>query len=294
MTVEATAIAPRPAPRSMPAPRPARPDAATPNATIVARDDISSTVAAFRVRPDDGVPAFRPGQYLALGVVADGRPLQRPYSTASPLGEADALEFLVRLVPGGALTPRLWTLRPGARVSLGRPKGLFTETVGDTRRPVFVATGTGIAPLVSMVESRLGERPDGRPEDRPVVIHGAAAARDLAYAHRLREHARRGRITYVAAVSRPADPVNAGWHGATGRVDGLVPAVFAAAGVDPAGSVAYVCGNPGMTEAVGRVLAALGMGPSAIRTEAYWVPPAAGPGSGTLPVPGGVASNIAG
>lgn len=264
--------APAAAPRVMPGPRLARPDVSTPNATIVARDDVSSTVAAFRLRPDDGIPAFRPGQYLALGVLADARPLQRPYSTASSRGETDALEFLVRLVPDGALTPRLWGLRPGARVRLGPPKGLFTEATDDPRRPVYVATGTGIAPLLSMLESRLRERSDGPARNRPVVVHGAAVARDLAYAHRLREHARQGRITYVAAVSRPSHAANAGWRGATGRVDALLPAVLSAAGVDPGNSVAYVCGNPGMTWAVERVLAALGMEPEAIRTEAYWVP----------------------
>lgn len=270
------------APRLMPGPRLARPDVASPNATIVARDDISSTVAAFRLRPDDGVPAFRPGQYLALGVLADGRPLQRPYSTASPRGETDALAFLVRLVPDGALTPRLWAVRPGARVRLGPPKGLFTEEAGDPRRPIYIATGTGIAPLLSMLESRLRERADGPARTRPVVIHGAAVARDLAYAHRLREHARQRRITYVAAVSRPTHPANAGWRGASGRVDGLLPAVLSDAGVDPGGCVAYVCGNPGMTEAVERAMSAFGLEPEAIRTEAYWVPAAVGVASGSV------------
>ncbi len=242
-----------------------------PNATIVDREDISPTIARLGVRPDDGVPAFRSGQYLALGIEVDGRALQRPYSTASPSGEPDALEFLIRLVPAGALTPRLWPLQVGARVRLGRPKGLFTADPADPRRPLFVATGTGIAPLLSMLESRLQEVSDARHDDRPIVVHGVADARDLAYRARFRELADRGRISYVPAVSRPFDPANAGWSGATGRVHALLPSLLAEHGADPASVMAYVCGNPGMTDAVTTALHDYGLPAEAVRSEAYWV-----------------------
>jgi ferredoxin-NADP reductase len=244
-----------------------------PNATIVERADVSRSILRLRIRPDGGVPAFRPGQYLALGLEVDGRPLQRPYSTASPAGEPDALEFLVRLVPAGALTPRLWPLAAGTRVRLGRPKGLFTADADDPRRPVFIGTGTGIAPLLSMVESRLRESRDTPPDRRPVVVHGVAQVGDLAYRARLEQLASRGRIAYVPAVSRPADRANAAWTGATGRVDALLPAIFSALGVRPASTVAFVCGNPGMTEAATATLRSLGLPADAVHTEAYWVPP---------------------
>jgi ferredoxin/flavodoxin---NADP+ reductase len=278
-----------------------------PNATLVAREDISPTIVSLRIRPDAGVPAFEPGQYFALGVEARhpiaegpeasggaeaggteaggteaggaeaGRVLvQRPYSTASPRGEVEALEFLVRLVPGGALTPRLWRLQPGARLRIGRPKGRFRADASDPRRPVFIATGTGIAPLVSMLESRLLEQADGPVGGRPVVLHGAAVTRDLAWRARLEAHARHGRIAYVPAVSRPADRANARWFGAVGRLDGLVPHVLSVRGVDPDDAVAYVCGNPAMIDATIAALRAFSLPADAIRTEAYWVPAPAG------------------
>ena len=257
--------------RRPPPVRTPRADPSAPNATITEREDVSSSVVRLRIRPDDGVPAFEPGQYLAVGLEVDGRPLQRPYSTASARGETDALEFLVRLVPDGALTPRLWPLGIGGRVRLGRPKGLFTADVTDTRRPVYVATGTGIAPLLSMLETRLREAADGPPRHRPIVLHGVARAADLAWRNRFEALAARGRIAYVPAVSRPADPANAGWAGATGRVDALLPSVLAAAGADPGSTVAHICGNPGMTEAAGAALRAFGLPDEAVRSEAYWV-----------------------
>ncbi|MEO5964553.1 MAG: FAD-binding oxidoreductase [Candidatus Limnocylindrales bacterium] len=249
--------------------------AATPNATIVERLDISPTVVRLRVRPDAGVPAFEPGQYLALGVPVDERPLLRPYSTASPLGEDEALEFLVRLVPDGALTPRLWTLGPGGRVRLGPPKGLFIDDHGDPRRRLFIATGTGIAPLVSMLETRLYGTPDGAIRRRPIILHGASNEADLAYRDRLSSLAFAGRIRYVPVVSRPADPANAAWRGTTGRLDALLPAVLASAAADPGDLVAFVCGSPGLVCGATASLAALGVPDDAVRTEAYWTAPAA-------------------
>ena len=261
--------------RALPPPRRLDPAALAANATIVEREDLTPSIARLRVRPDDGVPAFEPGQYLALGLTVDDRLLQRPYSTASPSGDRDALEFLLRLVPDGELTPRLWELRTGARLRMGRPKGLFMPDRDDARRPVYVATGTGIAPLLSMLETRLRDVPDGPAHRRPIVIHGVARASELAYRGRLEALVAQGRITYVPAVSRPADPANAGWNGPTGRVDTLVAGVFAKHGADCGGTVAFLCGNPAMVDAVDAALRALGMPPEAIRSEAYWVQPAA-------------------
>ncbi len=285
-------LPPRPSPSRVLPPRPSsgRPLAedrrtrsaatgATPirtNATIVEREDISPTIIRLRVRPDDGVPPFRPGQYFALGVEAGDRPLQRPYSTASASNEADSLEFLIRLVPHGALTPRLWTLHAGARLRIGRPKGLFTIDPSDRRRPLLIATGTGIAPLLAMLESHLASDEADGSDDRPIVLHGVAHAGDLAYRARFEALHRDGGIRYVPAVSRPGDPRNGDWQGATGRVHALLPGLLDDHRADPSSVVAYVCGNPGMTEAVTTTLRDYGLPADAIRSEAYWVPAAPG------------------
>ena len=262
------------APRQL-APRPASGVGAVPNATIVGRIDCSPTIVRLLVRPDAGVPAFAPGQYLALGVPADGGLLLRPYSTASPRGEDRALEFLIRLVPGGALTPRLWTLREGDRLRVGPPKGVFTDEASDPRRRLFLATGTGLAPLVSMLVSRLREVPDGAARRRPIVVHGASLQHDLAYRDRLSELAAAGRIRYVPVVSRPADPANAGWRGATGRVDAVLPEVLASSAADPHDVLAFICGGPGVVGSATAALGHLGVPAAAIHAEAYWSAPGA-------------------
>lgn len=251
--------------------------AAGPNATLVRRIDLTAAVARFIVRPDQGVPAFAPGQYFALGLTLDGRVLQRPYSAASPPGSGRHLEFLIRRVPGGRLTPALWELGEGARLRLGRPKGLFGLDAGDHRNHLFVATGTGLAPALSMLGSLRASVDSATSTPwRAVVVHGTSTVRELAYRDRLERWARADpRVAYVPVVSRPGHPANAGWNGATGRVDGLIGAVCERYGLGAAGTVAYVCGNPDAIVAVTRALMARGFTAGEIVTEQYWT--ASGP-----------------
>ena len=65
--------------------------------------------------------------------------------------------------------------------------------------------------------------------------------------------------------------------GRLGQVDTLLPAILADAGAVADGTVAFVCGNPGMTDAACFALRAYGLPDEAIRSEAYWV--AAGSGA---------------
>jgi len=250
-----------------------------PNATLVARIDLTPTVARVVIRPDDGVGPFEPGQYFALGLAVDGRPLLRPYSTSSAPDVRTDLEFLIRLVRDGAFTPRLWRLGPGARLRIGRAKGLFTLRPDDPRTHLFVATGTGLAPFVSMVGALLrGEaaRP-GVPEvpttlaPRAVVVHGVSRLDELAYRDRLERLATEADgVRYEPIVSRPDDPANAAWQGRTGRVAAQLDDVCASHDLDPTSCVAYLCGNPEMIASVEAILIARGLASDAIVSEQYW------------------------
>ena len=269
MALEATARRPLPPRRLSPDRIPGANPAPVPvgdNAVIVRRIGLSPFVAQFRIRADAPLSHVEPGQYLSLGLVVDGQLLQRPYSTATPAGIHDELEFLIRLVPNGAFTPRLWRLGVGDRLRVGRPKGLFTRIAGDRRTHVLIATGTGLAPFVAMLETMLRE-----PEaPRVVVIHGVAHAVELAYRERLERWAAEGRISYVPSISRPADPSNHGWTGRAGRIDAILDDVLVEHALDSRHTVAYLCGNPAMIAAGARILAAHGLSADAIRSEHYW------------------------
>jgi ferredoxin-NADP reductase len=152
--------------------------------------------------------------------------------------------------------------------------------------------GLNVAPNATLVErhdltgsiARFRIRPDevapavepgqyfalGLPVDRRLLQRPYSTATPRG-AQRFERWAAEGRrISYRPAVSRPADPVNLGWGGAVGRIDALLDAVFAAEGLQPRETVAYLCGNPEMIAAGERILAERGLPTDAIRSEHYW------------------------
>jgi NAD(P)H-flavin reductase len=78
-----------------------------------------------------------------------------------------------------------------------------------------------------------------------------------------------GHVSYVPAVSRPADAANAGWRGATGRLDALLPDIIARYDVEPGTTLAFVCGNSSLVAAARLVLCRSGIPIDAVRTETW-------------------------
>ena len=157
------------------------------------------------------------------------------------------------------------------------PKGLLTLDPRSDRTAVFAATGTGLAPIISMLAAAL----DGPEETRPprmIVLHGVAFAAELAYRERLERWAASHRgLVYEPVVSRPADPLNAGWSGAIGHLDGALEAAWRRHGLEPQQTVVYLCGNPEVIASATRLLAAHGLPPDAVVAERYWTTPITGP-----------------
>ena len=159
-------------------------DAPQYNATLVRRVDITDDLAYFWVRYDEEPVPFEPGQYMTTGVFADGKLWQRPYSVASPPREAGGggYEFYVRLVPIIRFTTLLWRLPVGHRMRMIGPKGKFLLEPDDHRTHLFISTGTGIAPFMSMMRETLAE---GRPR-KTVVLHGCSYVEELGLPRRAR------------------------------------------------------------------------------------------------------------
>jgi ferredoxin--NADP+ reductase len=240
------------------------------NARLVRREDATDSLATFWVRFDGEPTQFEPGQYMTIGAMVDGKIVQRPYSVASPPATAgtDGYEFYIRLVQGGTFTTLLWRMEIGQGMRMIGPKGKFLLEPGDDRTHVFISSGTGNAPFVSMMRQMLV---DGAPR-RAVFLNGVSYAHELGYRAIVEGWQRSGEypVTYIPTVSRPNDPVNAGWLGRTGRVETILGPVLDELGLTPADSIAYICGNPDMILSAEETLLARGYPEEQVHKELYW------------------------
>jgi ferredoxin--NADP+ reductase len=247
-------------------------DAAAPqyNATLVRRVDETSSLACFWVRFDGAATPFVSGQYMTIGVFVDGKLVQRPYSVASDpaVAGSEGYELYIRLVQGGQFTPLLWELPVGHRMRMIGPKGKFTLEPGDERTHLFISSGTGNAPFVSMMRALLRE---GRPR-RAVFLNGVSYVSDIGYRELLEGWQASGTypVTYIPTVSRPSAPENAGWTGRWGRVETIVAPVCDELDLSPDNTIAYICGNPDMIIAAEATLLGRGFPEGQVKKELYW------------------------
>lgn len=263
------------------------------NATVVGREEINPQLLILRVRPDADLFEFRPGQFAVLGMLgsaprvaeavpedAPGEPdklVRRAYSIASASVERRYLEFYLTLITSGALTPRLFALAHGGRLFLGpKASGVFTiDRVAPAKAVVLIATGTGLAPYVSMLRTLLVNDS----HRRFVVLHGARYSWDLGYRGELESLARlRPNFTYIPSITRPdQDPHFIGY---TGRIQTLLEqgVVERESGIvlDPAQAEVFLCGNPDMVQLATTLLQGKGYatkggaGATTIHVEEYW------------------------
>ncbi|MCB0311453.1 MAG: ferredoxin--NADP reductase, partial [Bdellovibrionales bacterium] len=233
------------------------------NATVVERIDITSELVVFHIKPDTAIPSFKPGQYVSLGLPgsaprpADFPPeatpqspdklIKRAYSIGSSPSQGNYLEFYIAIAPTGALTSRLYLLKAGDRVFMhNRIVGTFTlDDIPPDHNLVMVSTGTGIAPYMSMLRT-----PETWAVGRKIsLLHGVRFSRDLAYRDELLQlQERNSNFRYYATVSRD-DPE---WDGEKGYVQQFFEP--GRIDLDPKVDRVFICGNPGMIEAVQKLL----------------------------------------
>ena len=200
---------------------------------------------------------FSPGQFVSFEIEREGYlSATRPYSIASPASREEAIDLLLNRVPGGPGSEYLFALREGDATTFKGPAGSFTLRAG-TRDLLFVATGTGIAPLRSMLWS-LAEAGSSR---AVTLFWGLRSECDVYYQDELEQlRSRLPPFSFTTTLSRPAGD----WCGAVGRVSQLVDArVAKVTNLD-----VFLCGNAAMIRDVRGILRAKGLCP--IHTEEYY------------------------
>jgi ferredoxin--NADP+ reductase len=265
------------------------------NAALTQRDEYAPGLVVVRIAPVGWeLPPFVPGQFATIGLPASaprmpgcdpedpaldpGRFIRRAYSIASSSKQREYLELFVALVTSGELTPRLLALEPGARLWLAsKITGMFTlREVPPGKDLVMVATGTGIAPYMSMLRTELLAE-QGR---RVALLLGARHSWDLGYSRELFTLQRESpRLTVLRIVSRPKEE-RMPWTGHVGHVQRLWTegALVDAWGRKPTPEDTHVllCGNPSMIDDMTVILEGEGFrvhdkrAPGQIHVERYW------------------------
>jgi ferredoxin-NADP reductase len=209
------------------------------------------------VRLDEAFP-YRAGQVAEIG--PDGAGLV-PYSIASAPEEAAAdgsLEFLIKVDARGRWGDHFEPLHRGQRLQIRGPLGHFTFPDDPAEREfLFIAGGTGIAPLRAMIRH-------GRTTVTGTfrLLFSARTPLDFAYRRELCGMARRGEIALTLTATRDATDV---WRGERGRI----AATQLSALIRTPETLCFVCGPASMVEEVPRMLRHLGIDRSRIRVEEW-------------------------
>jgi len=195
-----------------------------------------------------------PGQYIEF-LMKDGK--ARAFSLANaPRDAGEPLELHIRHYPGGVFSGMVFNeLKVGALLRIRGPLGAFTLRENSARSRVFVAGGTGFAPVKGLIEQALSLG-----IDRPMRLYWGARAQADLYLH----HLALGwspRVDYTPVLHEAA----AGWTGRRGNVHEAVAADLPAAHLIDA----YVSGPPPMVRAVREVLLAQGLDPEHFYSDAF-------------------------
>lgn len=208
------------------------------NAKVLQIERVASEVAVLKLRFPAGIRAkFRAGQYLKV-VWDDGH--ERCFSMANAPQNNDGVELHVRQVEGGRFSGAVFErLRPGDVVQLRMPLGDFHLREG-ARPIVFVAGGTGFAPVQSMINDL-----QRRGIVRPIRLYVGGRTPELLYRDALIRQWVEGcpDFVYIPVVSSPTP--EDGWRGRTGLVHEAVIEDLPSL----AGREVYACGAPGMVAA---------------------------------------------
>jgi len=212
---------------------------------------VRKDVAIVRLRlPLHSYTRFAAGQHMEI-ILPGGE--RRAYSMANapePQGVID-LDLHIRHSPGGLFTDQLFnSMQEREKLQLEGPLGTFF--LRDSERPViFLATGTGYAPIRSMILDAINW---GKP--RPMTFYWGARTKDDLYLmdEVVEIAAQHEQLTFVPVLSRPR--VEDEWTGRVGYVQDLALADIP----DPSGHDVYACGSPAMVDAARSAFCSRGLG----------------------------------
>ncbi len=219
-----------------------------------------------------GTFAFTAGQYLTLRTFVAGEDLRRSYSICSAPHDS-ILKVGIRLLPGGVFSGwALEHLRVGEVLDVLPPLGRFFVPLDPQARRhfLFVAAGSGITPMLSLIKTTLATEP----HSRCTLIYGNRRIGTTMFRDGLADlknrHVARFSAHYVFSREEQDAPLFNGRLDAQ-RMAGFLNSLVPAASVDEA----FVCGPAGMIDAVSAALRSAGIADEHVHVERFGDPASA-------------------
>lgn len=230
--------------------------------TCIARRAQTHDVASWRFALPEGIlPPVLAGQCVTLHTLIDGEPHSRAY-TLSSSPQDEHWEITIKAV--GRVSAHLHqTLQVGDSIRVEGPFGEFNLDALPCERPLFLSAGSGITPMWAMLRDTLFHRP--KADIR--FIHSARSPEDVIFARELAALAdthpglRHALVLEQAAAEHP-------WLGR------LTPAMLKELAPDLLERHVYLCGPAPYMEAVGAMLAELGLPAGRLHQESFGLPAA--------------------
>jgi CDP-4-dehydro-6-deoxyglucose reductase len=213
----------------------------------------------FKV-PDEIPFDFKPGQFIMINLPIPSKYTNRSYSIASPPLGNNTFELVIVLNPNGLGTPYLWeNVDVGSPMEVSKPLGKFNLQIPIVEDLCFVGTGTGIAPLRSMIRHIFDNH---IPCKNIYLIFGNRWEKDILYRREMEDlQAKHPNFHFIPVLSRD----NPGWKGRTGYVHAVYEELFA----DKHPATFYLCGWKDMLRDARHKLEAMGYDRKKIKFESY-------------------------
>ena len=205
---------------------------------VVNIEDVTDRIKKITFELPEGEEIkFKPGQYMQLKAPeyeGNDEEVYRAYSIASSAKDKRHIELLIGFTGGIATTYVHKFLKVGDTVNLNGPYGDFYYKDDDGEKIVFVATGTGFAPIRSI----LYHMKDNDIKREAVFIFGSKTTKDLFLLDELKMFEDSLNFKFMPVLSRVTDEMN--WKGDTGHVDDSIRKHL----INGEKYACYLCGSP--------------------------------------------------
>lgn len=203
---------------------------------------------------------FKAGQFVTYKIADKMPPCFRAYSISTPpIKDGNTVATCLKVIPGGRGSNWLNTLKIGDTVEFMGPSGKLIFQTPPEKSIIFIATGTGITPMKSLIEDELNK---GN-KQKMHLLFGLRYIKDVFYKDHFEELAKKHpNFTVEYTLSRPE---NDSWTGSKGRVTEILEKMA----IDPKNTEFYMCGLKDMIIEVTNLLKTKGMDEKDIHDEKY-------------------------